>query len=152
MTRILPPLPPFVPPSAEAAPLHLELPQLLKPRPAAALPAGQPPAKVATLPHDRVDPAYRKKAEEAAIKFESFFISQLLRGMRRTVVEVAAEDSPYKSQINQDMLDIADVQVADKLAQLRSFGIADAILKQILPDVPKQLPSATIDLPARKSS
>ena len=81
-------------------------------------PAAQP--ALAPLPHPaKADPAgaagsadpaaahYRAKATEAAVKFESFFIG--------------------------DMLDMADNLVADQMAGQRAFGVADAILRQLLP-------------------
>lgn len=81
-----------------------------------------------------VDPIYRAKAVEAAEKFESFFIGQMLHQMRATTRAMADEDSIFKDSINSDMLDMADNVVADKMAGQRAFGIADAILRQILPD------------------
>lgn len=158
--RALPPLPAFVPPAGAAKqPVlsSLALPGV----PAVSarrLPSPSDsarPVDVAASPGsaDPADPALRKKAEEAAIKFEGFFIAQMLRGMQRTVREVAAEDSSYKSQINDDMLDMAHVQVADKMAQLRSFGIADAILRQILPPAGAPVPASGLaPMPPRKAS
>lgn len=80
-----------------------------------------------------ISPQERAKVEKAAEKFESLFIGQMLQQMRRTNAAFAAEDSPSKNRINQDMLEIADTAVADALAGQRAFGIADAILKQLLP-------------------
>lgn len=82
---------------------------------------------------DTVDPAYRAKATEAAVKFESFFIGKMLHQMRDGTRAFAADDSPNKSRINDDMLDMADNLVADQLANRRAFGVADAILRQLLP-------------------
>jgi peptidoglycan hydrolase FlgJ len=79
------------------------------------------------------DDAYRKKAEQAAVKFESFFIGHMLKQMRSSTKELAAEDSIYKDSINSDMLDMADGLVADQLAGQRAFGVADAILRQLMP-------------------
>lgn len=83
-----------------------------------------------------ISPQERAKVEKAAEKFESLFIGQMLQQMRRTNAAFAAEDSPSKNRINQDMLEIADTAVADALAGQRAFGIADAILKQLLPASP----------------
>ena len=80
-----------------------------------------------------ISPQERAKVEKAAEKFESLFIGQMLQQMRRTNAAFAADDSPSKNRINQDMLEIADTAVADALAGQRAFGIADAILKQLLP-------------------
>ncbi|MTV36608.1 rod-binding protein [Duganella radicis] len=89
-------------------------------------------------PGDTVDPAYRAKATEAAIKFESFFIGKMLHQMRDGARALAADDSPSKSSINDDMLDMADNLVADQMAGKRAFGVADAILRQLLPPTPAQ--------------
>lgn len=83
--------------------------------------------------NDTVDPAYRAKATEAAIKFESFFIGRMLHQMRDGARALAADDSPGKNSINDDMLDMADNLVADQLAGRRAFGVADVILRQLLP-------------------
>jgi flagellar protein FlgJ len=79
------------------------------------------------------DDAYRAKAGAAAEKFEGFFISQMLRQMRASTREIAGEDSMFKDSANADMLDLSDTVLADKMASLRAFGIADAILRQLLP-------------------
>jgi flagellar protein FlgJ len=76
---------------------------------------------------------YRTKATQAAVQFEGFFIAHMLREMRSGTREMAGEDSVFKDPINQDMQDMADTMVADKLAGQRAFGIADAILRQLLP-------------------
>ena len=90
-------------------------------------------APVAAQPGDTVDPAYRAKVTEAAIKFESFFISHMLHQMRSGTRELASEDSVFKNKVNQDMLDMADNLVADQMAGRRAFGVADVILRQLLP-------------------
>ena len=77
--------------------------------------------------------AYAAKVQAAAEKFEGFFITQLLRQMRQSTREMAGDDSVFSSRVNQDMLDMADVALADVLAGQRAFGIADAILRQLLP-------------------
>lgn len=69
----------------------------------------------------------------AAEKFEGFFIGQLLREMRNSTREMAGKDSIYGSSVDQDMLDMADVALGDALAGQHAFGVADAILRQILP-------------------
>jgi flagellar protein FlgJ len=95
-------------------------------------------APVAAQESDSVDPVYRAKATEAAVKFESFFIGHMLHQMRDGTRALAADDSPSKDRINQDMLDMADNLVADQLAGKRAFGVADAILRQLLPQQPAQ--------------
>lgn len=96
-------------------------------------------APVAAQPGDTVDPKYRAKATEAAVKFESFFIGHMLHQMRSGTRELSPEDSVFKNKVNQDMLDMADNLVADQLAGRRAFGVADAILRQLLP-TPSQAP------------
>lgn len=90
-------------------------------------------APAAAQPGDTVDPAFRAKATEAALKFESFFISHMLQQMRNGTRAIADEDSVFNNKVNQDMLDMADRLVADQMAGKRAFGVADAILRQILP-------------------
>ena len=80
-----------------------------------------------------VTPEYRAKVKEAAEKFEGFFIAQMLREMRSSTREISDEDSVYNKRVNQDMLDMADLALADSLSGRRAFGIADAILRKLLP-------------------
>ena len=94
------------------------------------------PATVAPNDADPAAAAYKKKASEAAVKFESFFIGHMLKQMRSSTKELAGDDSIYKDSINNDMLDMADNLVADQMANQRAFGIADAILRQLLPAAP----------------
>lgn len=89
----------------------------------------------AAAPTD-TDPVLRARAVDAAEKFEAFFISQNLKAMRRSTQALASEDSPFNNKINQDMLDLADNVVADTMARQRAFGIADVILRQLLPAPP----------------
>ena len=80
-----------------------------------------------------VTPEYRAKAEAAAEKFEGYFIGQLLWQMRRCTREITDDDGIYGSRANGDLLDMADVLVGEALARRRAFGIADIILRQLLP-------------------
>lgn len=89
--------------------------------------------------------ADRSKVEKAAVKFESMFIGEVLKQMRRTTNELADEDSVFKNKVNSDMLEIADTAVADALAGQRAFGVADAILKQLLPPQSPTHTAATTD-------
>lgn len=82
---------------------------------------------------DHIDPAYRAKATEAAVKFESFFISHMMHQMRASARALQEDDSGHRDKTNDDMLDMADNLVADQMAGQRAFGIADAILRQLLP-------------------
>ncbi|MGO4377343.1 rod-binding protein [Pseudoduganella sp. RAF53_2] len=87
------------------------------------------------------DEAYRAKATEAAVKFESFFIGQMLHKMRASARAVGDHDQQSES-VNSDMLDLADNLVADQLSHRRAFGVADAILRQLLPAQPASAPPA----------
>ena len=82
---------------------------------------------------DQPDPVYVAKATKAAVEFESFFISQMLKDMRSTTREMADEDSVFKDKVNQDMQDMADGILSKQMAGQRAFGVADAILRQLLP-------------------
>jgi len=79
------------------------------------------------------DPAYVAQATKAAVEFESFFISHMLHQMRESQRTLAPEDSPTRNKVNQDMTDMVDNMLAGNLANQRAFGVADAILKQLLP-------------------
>lgn len=80
------------------------------------------------------DTVYRAKVQRAAEQFESFFISQMLRQMHSATREIAGEDSVYGSNNHSDMLDFADTSFADAMSQQRAFGIADVIVRQLLPN------------------
>lgn len=100
------------------------------------------PGQPAPAANQADDPAYRAKATEAAVKFESFFIGQMLHKMRESARSVGEHDKQEES-VNSDMLDMADNMVADQLAGRHAFGIADAILRQLLPASPdKKSPPA----------
>ena len=114
--------------------------------------SGTLPQVVAPAAADPADAAYRKKAAEAAVKFESFFIGHMLKQMRNSTKELAADDSIYKDSINSDMLDMADGMVADQMANQRAFGIADAILRQLLPVTPPAAPAAEVQISTQKNS
>lgn len=90
----------------------------------------------ATAHGDTIAPAadaqYRARAEQAAVRFEGLFISQMLQQMRKSASEIAGEDGLLRPQRN-DMLDYADTLVADQLASQRAFGIANTLLQQLLP-------------------
>lgn len=79
------------------------------------------------------EPVYAAKATKAAVEFESFFIENMLKQMRSGTREMAAEDSVFKDPVNRDMQDMADGMMAKQMAGQRAFGIADAILRQLLP-------------------
>jgi flagellar protein FlgJ len=107
--------------------------RLHTPLPAARLDGGAPDAPVAPSAAPPHDPAYVAKATRAAVEFESFFIGHMLHQMRSATREVAGEDSVFKDPVNSDMLDMADNMLARQMAGQRAFGVADAILRQLLP-------------------
>jgi flagellar protein FlgJ len=82
---------------------------------------------------DAPSPEYVKKATKAAVDFESFFIQNMLHQMRESAKTLAPEDSPMKDPVNSDMIDMADKLLSGHMAGQRAFGVADAILKQLLP-------------------
>lgn len=94
------------------------------------------------------DAQFRAKAQAAAVKFEAFFIADMLKQMRSATRELADEDSVYKNRINEDMLEMADGKLADSLAGQRAFGIADAILRQLLPPAPAGASGSPSRVPA----
>lgn len=82
---------------------------------------------------DQPDPAYLAKASKAAVEFERFFVSHMLKEMRSSTRAMATEDSVFNNRVNQDMQDMADDLLAGNMAGKRAFGIADAILRQLVP-------------------
>lgn len=113
------------------------------------------PSTAATSAAETVSAAdvrYQEKAIDAAVKFEGFFIARMLHQMRSSTREMAGEDSVFKDPVNSDLLDLADNLVADKMAGQRAFGIADAILRQLLPPMaaaPVAEPLPPLPLPDR---
>jgi flagellar protein FlgJ len=96
-------------------------------------PGADQPDAVAPAAADVADAAHVARATRAAVEFESFFISHMLKEMRATTREMASEDSVFKDKVNQDMQDMADGILAKQMAGQRAFGVADAILRQLLP-------------------
>lgn len=90
------------------------------------------------------------KATQAAEQFEAFFVKKMLNQMRESGRTLAGEDGLSRDRTGQEMQDLADGLVADALAGRHAFGIADLMLKQILPGLsaaPAASPS-TQDKPA----
>jgi flagellar protein FlgJ len=80
-----------------------------------------------------VSPELEKQAKAAAEKFEGFFIAQMMRQMRSMSRQIAGDEGIFRDRTGDDMLDMADTLVADAMASQRAFGIADLILRQVLP-------------------
>lgn len=78
------------------------------------------------------DAQLRAKAESAAEKFEACFIAHMLHQVRRSAREFAGDTAQSKNG-GEEMLDWGDQLVADVLAGQHAFGIADVMLRQLLP-------------------
>lgn len=89
------------------------------------------------------DAAYRAQAQAAAEKFEAFFIAEMMKQMRRSTRELGGDDAPLRDRVADDLLEMADGLVADALSGQRAFGVADAILRQLLPEPPASVLNAT---------
>lgn len=72
-----------------------------------------------------------RRLQAAAVKFESFFVAQMLQQMRQATAALADADSALRREPNQAPLALADQAVADALAQGRAFGIADMLVRQM---------------------
>jgi len=79
------------------------------------------------------DARLQAQAKAAAEKFEGFFIAKMLEQMRESAREFAPAGSAERDPVGSDMVDLGDHLVADQLAGRHAFGIADAILRQLLP-------------------
>ena len=90
------------------------------------------PASLPLQPTD-ADARLRQRTTEAAVQFEAQFIRQMLGQMRSATRELADDDSPLKKRDSEVLSDMADGLVADSLAGQRAFGIADLLLRQLLP-------------------
>ncbi len=86
----------------------------------------------AIKPASPTDPEYRKRVEDAAVKFEGLFIAQLLNEMKKATDQLKS-DSRTSDRTSDAMLDYANRAVADAIAQQRGFGIADTLVAQMLP-------------------
>lgn len=69
--------------------------------------------------------------QQAAVKFEAFFVAQMMKQMRQATAALADQDSPMRKEVNQAPLAMADFAVADALAGQRAFGIADVLVRQM---------------------
>lgn len=76
--------------------------------------------------------AQLRKAENAAEKFEAYFIGHMLHQTRKNAREVGGDTAQSKNG-GDDMLDWADELLADALAKQHAFGIADVMLRQLVP-------------------
>lgn len=98
--------------------------------------ASDAPVRPATGPDpvtSSADTQLRQRTIEAAVKFEGLFVSEMLKQMRRGSAPLAGPDALFKASEDNPLLAMADTLVADAMAGQRAFGIADAILRQLLP-------------------
>lgn len=97
--------------------------------------AADAPTAPATAAATATDPAQRARAEQAAVKFEGLFIGEMFKQMRHSTEQIAGADGLFKGMADNSLRSLADTMVADAMAGQRAFGIADAILQQLLPPV-----------------
>ncbi len=98
-----------------------------------------PPALAAAPPGTApagTDPVQQARLQEAAERFEGLFIHQMLKTMRQSAGPLAGEDTPLRLDPDDPLLGLADQLVADSLASQRAFGIADMLMRQLLPTQP----------------
>ncbi|GAA0758997.1 rod-binding protein [Ideonella azotifigens] len=98
-----------------------------------------PDSFAAAVKPARPDPM-QAAAKQAAQQFESHFIGQMLHDMRRSSRVLSDEKETERS--GEDMLDMADTMVADQLATQGAFGIADLMLRQVMPSAASSFKSA----------
>jgi len=78
--------------------------------------------------------------KKAAQGFESYFVDQMLKEMRKSIPkDDFLGDSDHQQEIFQDMSDQA---VADNAAKTGSFGIANALYKELSKSLPPNNPQA----------
>ena len=106
------------------------------------LPASEPPVRAAAGPDtaSTTDSQLRQRTLDAAVKFEGLFVSEMLKQMRRGSAPLAGPDALFKPPEDNPLLAMADTLVADAMAGQRAFGIADAILRQLLPGDTRHAP------------
>lgn len=88
-------------------------------------------APVAAASIDASSSAELQALRQAAVKFEAFFVAQLMQQMRKATAALADADSPLNDEVNQAPLAMADNAVADGLAGQGAFGIADVLVRQM---------------------
>lgn len=89
------------------------------------------PSSNAVLPVAQARVAEHAVLTQAAVKFEAFFVAQMMKQMRQATAALADQDSPINREVNQASLALADHAVADTLAAQRAFGIADVLVRQM---------------------
>jgi flagellar protein FlgJ len=82
------------------------------------------------------DAVQRARVTQAAEQFEGLFIHQMLQQMRKSAEQLGGEDRLFKASSDDALVGFADRMLADSLASQRAFGVADAIVRQLLPPAP----------------
>jgi peptidoglycan hydrolase FlgJ len=77
------------------------------------------------------------RLRQAAVKFEAFFVAQMMEQMRKATAALADKDSALNDQVNQAPLAMADNAVADALSAQGAFGIADVLVRQMAGGLPQ---------------
>jgi flagellar protein FlgJ len=101
--------------------------------PSSPYPTAPAEERIAAAVAGAADPAQRARAEQAAVKFEGLFIGEMFKQMRRSAEQIAGPDGLFKGMADNSLRSLADTMVADAMAGQRAFGIADAILQQLVP-------------------
>ncbi len=78
----------------------------------------------------------REAVKGAASQFEAYFMQMMLRSMRQTL----PQDGPFDSQETRTFTEMFDQQVAQKMSQSKSLGLADLMLSQLGRSVPADKP------------
>lgn len=87
------------------------------------------------------------RLRQAAVKFEAFFVAQMMEQMRKATAALADKDSALNDQVNQAPLAMADNAVADALSAQGAFGIADVLVRQMAGGLlPSAAPTASTTL------
>lgn len=89
------------------------------------------------------DAVQRARVAQAAEQFEGLFIHQMLQQMRKSAEELGGEDRLFKGSADNTLVNLADRMLADALASQRAFGVADSIVRQLLPTAPLKSAPAT---------
>ena len=93
-----------------------------------------------------------QRLTQAAVKFEAFFVAQMMQQMRKATAALADEDSAINDQVNQAPLAMADNAVADALSAQRAFGIADVLVRQMSGALPAAAVTPGVTKPPRNLS
>lgn len=73
----------------------------------------------------------REGLEAAASEFEAMFIQMMLKSMRASTEALQDENSPFNSKEQKFYQEMADGQMASELAKTGTFGIAEAMVRQL---------------------